>query len=168
MESIQGSLLMLHLVQMYSFPQIFHPRQQMLDARTATDFILSVTRHQCTPSPPPLPQQRIITVPEKWENNPALLTPQITNSSRHRAGSTPRLPTSSTAAPKQKRSPRERLHALLEGGCGNRPALPLSWQCRRLADRAGRTVPEALLSPSSSPLPPPELSVVHQGEMTLS
>lgn len=52
MESIQGCLLMLHLVQMHSFPQIFHPGRQMLDARTATDFILSVTRHQqhCLPS----------------------------------------------------------------------------------------------------------------------
>lgn len=64
----------------------------------------------------------LLTVPEKRENNPALLTPQITNSSRHQIGSTPKLPTSSSTALRQKPSPRERLYALLGGGCGNCPA----------------------------------------------
>lgn len=33
---------------------------------------------------------------------------------------------------------------------------------------AGRAISEVLSSPSSSPLPPPELSLMHQHEMTLS
>lgn len=89
-------------------------------------------------------------VPEKWENNPALLTPQITNFSRHWTSSTPRLPTSSTTAAGQQQSPTERLHVLLGGACGSHPALPLPWHCRGLADHFGSPFIPFLQPPASS------------------
>lgn len=123
MESIQGCLLMPHLVQMHSFPQISHPRQQMLDART--DFILSVTRHQQQSLPSSsVTAQHPNSARKMGKSSCPSHPPRITNSSRHQSSSTPG---SSPTAPRQRHCPREKLQAVFGGGCGNHPGLPLSW-----------------------------------------
>lgn len=105
--------------------------------------------------------------------------PQPGNFGQHGTASAPNLPAGPPKARRQEWFPSTTWHYEGQGkglgrnwsnagSGGSAPALPLSRRCCRLAERAGRAISEVLSSPSSSPLPPPELSLMHQHEMTLS